>query len=285
MKYSLLAAAALFTGCALQPPDSLPTSQIPTSITSRAPQHVDVPPDPLAGLAPAVREAIESNQPRTLRNGITTIFPYSPDQQWVVYCQPLRVTEIRLAGDEHADKKGVDIGDAARWGVEVGEQIVMVKPLGDASDKNMTTNLVIHTNRRSYHLVLKLRTSFIPAIAWYYPDEVKAAEATRQVALRAAAAEQLDQPAPAKLNCAYRISGEAPWKPKTVCDNGQNEIIGLTDAPGTDMPTLMVLNGRQQETINYQQDGQWLKTDRMFRSAVLTSGVGANRQLVRIEAQ
>jgi type IV secretion system protein VirB9 len=179
----------------------------------------------------------------------------------------------------------VDIGDSARWGVEIGDQTVMVKPLADASDKNMTTNLVIHTDHRSYHLLLQLGRRFMPAIGWYYPDDVKSVQASRQEALKAVAAEQLDQPAPTKLNCAYRVIGDAPWKPTEVCDNGQNELIGLTDAPGTDAPTLMVLNGKQQEVVNYTQDGQWLKTDRLFKRAMLVSGVGANRQLVHIEAQ
>ena len=76
----------------------------------------------------------------TLHHGITTVFAYSPDSQWTVYCQPLRVTEIQLSPDEHAKKNGVDIGDSARWGVEIGDQVVMVKPLADASNKNMTTN-------------------------------------------------------------------------------------------------------------------------------------------------
>jgi P-type conjugative transfer protein TrbG len=283
VRYSLLA-AALLAGCAVQPSTALPP-QIPTSLTSAPPKHIEVPPDPLNALAPDVRQAVEANQRPTLHHGITTVFAYSPDMQWTVYCQPLRVTEIQLSPDEHAKKNGVDIGDSARWGVEIGDQTVMVKPLADASDKNMTTNLVIHTDHRSYHLLLRLSTRFMPAIAWYYPDDVKTAQAARQVALKALAAEQLDQPAPAKLNCAYLVIGDAPWKPTEVCDNGQNELIGLTDAPGTDAPTLMVLNGKQQEVVNYTQDGQWLKTDRLFKRAMLVSGVGANRQLVHIEAQ
>lgn len=178
MKYPLIA-AALLAGCAVQPPIPASQPQIPMTITAQPPKHVDVPPDPLATLPPAVRQAIEGNKPRTLHNGITTLFPYSPDSQWTIYCQSLRVTEIRLNSDEHASKKGVDIGDSARWGIEVGEQSVMVKPLADSTDKNMTTNLVIHTDHRSYHLLLRLRASFMPAIAWYYPDEVKAAQAER----------------------------------------------------------------------------------------------------------
>jgi type IV secretion system protein TrbG len=283
VRYSLLAAAFL-AGCAVQP-STEPPPQIPASLTTAPEKHIEVPPDPLETLTPDVRQAIEANKRPTLHHGITTVFAYSQDSQWTVYCQPLRVTEIQLSPDEHAKKNGVDIGDSARWGVEIGDQTVMVKPLADASDKNMTTNLVIHTDHRSYHLLLRLSTRFVPAIAWYYPDDVTTAQAARQVALKAVAAEQLDQSAPAKLNCAYRVIGDAPWKPAEVCDNGQSELIGLTDAPGTDAPTLMVLNGKQQEVVNYTQDGQWLKTDRLFKRAMLVSGVGANRQLVRIEAQ
>jgi type IV secretion system protein TrbG len=284
VRYSLLA-AALVAGCAVQPSTPAPPPQIPASLTTAPTKHIEVPPDPLNGLAPDVRQAIEGNQRPTLHHGITTVFAYSPDSQWTVYCQPLRVTEIQIGPDEHAMKNGVDIGDSARWGVEIGDQTVMVKPLADASNKNMTTNLVIHTDHRSYHLLLRLSTRFMSAVAWYYPDDVKIAQATWQTALKAVAAEQLDQPAPAKLNCDYRVIGDAPWKPTEVCDNGQSELIGLTDAPGTDAPTLMVLNGKQQEVVNYTQDGQWLKTDRLFKRAMLVSGVGANRQLVQIEAQ
>lgn len=283
MRYSLLA-AALLTGCAVQP-STTPPPQIPPSLIAAPAKHIEVPPDPLNALAPDVRQAIDGTQRPTLHHGITTEFAYSPDAEWTVYCQPLRVTEIQLSPDEHAKKNGVDIGDSARWGVEIGDQTVMVKPLADASNKNMTTNLVIHTDHRSYHLLLQLSRRFMPAIAWYYPDDVKTAQAARQSALQAVAAEQLDQPASPKLNCAYRVIGDAPWKPTEVCDNGHSELIGLTDAPGTDAPTLMVLNGKQQEVVNYTQDGQWLKTDRLFKRAMLVSGVGANRQLVQIEAE
>ena len=180
MRSSLLAAAFL-AGCAVQPSTPAPP-QIPASLTAAPAKHTEVPPDPFIGLAPDVRQAIEANQRPTLHHGITTVFAYSPDLQWTVYCQPLRVTEIQLSQDEHAKKNGVDIGDSARWGVEIGDQTVMVKPLADASNKNMTTNLVIHTDHRSYHLLLRLSTRFMPAIAWYYPDDVTIAQAARQTA-------------------------------------------------------------------------------------------------------
>ena len=286
MKYAVpLPLAALLIGCApMQQPQSTPATQIPATMLETPHEQIPIPPDPRASLSPQLLAAIDSPAHPTIHQGITTVLAYSPDQQWTVFCAPLRVTEVRLARDEIVDKKAVDIGDSSRWSAEIGDHFVMVKPLADASDKNMATNLVIHTNNRSYHLLLKLGR-FMPAIEWYYPDDVKLAEAQRQAALRRTAAQQLDQPPAAKLNCSYRVIGNAPWRPHTICDNGQSEIIGLTDAPGTDAPTLVVVNGRQQEVINYTQDGEWLKTDRLFKRAALVTGVGSRQQRVSIEAE
>jgi type IV secretion system protein TrbG len=276
---------AMFVGCApMRQPQSTPTTQIPAALIEPPHKQIPVPPDPRASLSPQLLAAIDSPQHPTIHQGITTVFAYSPDQQWTVLCAPLRVTEIRLAPDETVDKKAVDIGDSSRWSAEIGDRTVMVKPLADASDKNMTTNLVIHTNNRSYHLLLNLGR-FMPAIEWYYPNDVRMAEAQRQAALRQAAADQLNQPGQARLVCSYRISGDAAWRPHTVCNNGRSVIIGLTDAPGTDAPTLVVANGKEQEVTNYTQDGEWLKTDRLFKRAALVTGVGSQQQRVSIEAQ
>lgn len=107
-----------------------------------------------------------------------------------VYCQPLRATEIRLNPDEYTDKDNVILGDSVRWGIRVGTTAVMVEPLATPADPNMTTNLVIHTNKRDYHLMIRLRGQYMNAIAWYYPNEVRATAAVRQAALKELAADQ-----------------------------------------------------------------------------------------------
>jgi type IV secretory pathway VirB9-like protein len=169
-------------GCATQAP--------PPPVVKIAPprKEIDVPPDPYAGLPADVSAAIRGDQTLTLENGITTLFPYSPDIEWTVYCHPLRATEIRLNADEVTDKDDVILGDSVRWGIRVGATAVMVEPLATPADPNMTTNLVIHTNKRSYHLLLHLRSHYMDAVAWYYPSEVKAAEQARQTALKQVAA-------------------------------------------------------------------------------------------------
>jgi type IV secretory pathway VirB9-like protein len=112
-----------------------------------------------------------------------------------VYCRPLRATEIRLNADEITDKDDVILGDSVRWGIRVGATAVMVEPLATPADPNMTTNLIIHTNKRSYHLLLRLRSRYMAAVAWYYPSDVKAADEARQIALKQVAAAQDTQAA------------------------------------------------------------------------------------------
>ena len=171
-------------GCSTQPP--------PPPVIKVAPPpkpQVYVPPDPYAGLPPDVRAAIQSNQTPTLQNGITTIFPYSPDMQWTVDCAPLRATELRLSPTEYTDKDSVVLGDSVRWAVRIGLHSVMIEPLGTSADPHMTTNLIISTNERSYHLMLRLRSHYMSSVAWYYPDDVRTAEAQREAALKLAAAQ------------------------------------------------------------------------------------------------
>jgi type IV secretory pathway VirB9-like protein len=158
-----------------------------------------IPSDPYQGLPADVVAAIKSGSTETIENGITTIYLYSPDEQWIVNCQPLEATEIRLAPDEYTDKDSAVLGDSVRWDIKVSGQAVMVKPLGDALDPKMTTNLVIHTDKRSYHLQLRIHKPFSAAVQWYYPETVKAKDAARQAAIKEAAAQNnqaADPPAP-----------------------------------------------------------------------------------------
>jgi type IV secretory pathway VirB9-like protein len=176
------AIALYLNGCATQAP--------PPPVIKVAPppkEEVYIPPDPYAGLPADVRAAIESNQTPTLQNGITTIFPYSPDAERTIDCAPLRATELRLGSREYTDKDSVVLGDSVRWAVKIGLHSIMVEPLGTPADPHMTTNLIISTNQRSYHLTLRVRSRYMSSVAWYYPEEVRAAEAQREAALKFAA--------------------------------------------------------------------------------------------------
>jgi type IV secretion system protein VirB9 len=193
MRRQLLAAAIALSGCASQPPP-LPMVQV----APPPKKQIVIPPDPMADLTPDVQAAIRDHQTPTLHDGIATIIPYSPNQAWTIDCAPLRATEIRLNPDETTDKDSVVLGDSLRWAIKVSRQAVMVEPLGTSADPNMVTNLIIATNRRSYHFLLQLRPKKpMAAIAFYYPDDIRQLESARQLAQAEAATQAADPPAPA----------------------------------------------------------------------------------------
>jgi P-type conjugative transfer protein TrbG len=281
-RLALTAVFVLLSGCALQ--TTTPSQPyVPVAVTNPPPKRIIVPPNPLDGLQQAVRDNLD--HPRIVRDGVTTLLPYSPNSQYRINCRPLFLTSIKLNSDEHIKKNGLSIGDSVRWTLEATDQEVRVKPLEPLTTGDLTTGLDIATDKRSYLLVVHSQGSYMPQVEWFYPDEIKAALAARDAAMRQQAQEIAEQPQPEPLYCGYRMEGEAAWKPSVVCSDSKHEYIGLNNAPGSDLPSLMVQNGHAQELINYQTKGDWLVTDRPFNSAVLTSGVGAQRELVRIERE
>lgn len=197
LKYSIALFLIALAACASQPPP--PPMVVPTPAPT--PQAI---PDPYATLSSDVAEAIKHNQTPTLQHGITTLYPYSPDEAYPLNCQKLHVTQIRLRDDETTDKDNVKIGDVSRWGTIVGQHSVLVFPTGSTSaitvpgapiripaDPEMVSNLAIQTSAgRNYVFnpvkeVKKNSQSFTQAIEFYYPDLVRAQAAARDAAIKA----------------------------------------------------------------------------------------------------
>jgi Conjugal transfer protein len=183
-----------FAGCASQPPPQ----PVPVAVATPAPKP-PIPDDPYVGLPADVADAIRNNQSPTFHHGITWIWPYSPDLQYPLYCQPLHVTEIRLQPDETTDRHNVQLGDSTRWGILIGAHDVKLFPRGTnvaitvpgsqqtiPADPNMTTNMVITTNRGHQYVFnpVKIGKPLTQAVSFYYGDEVRTQYAARQTALK-----------------------------------------------------------------------------------------------------
>lgn len=279
----LLIPAALLAGCTMPQQQPPPPPYVPAALVNPPPKPVEIPPDPFAGLSPAEQHAITSGRPKTLREGITVLYAYSPHTQPVVYCEPLRVTEIVLNRDEKINTNGVAAGDSTRWDIDPLDNRVLAKP----SEPGLVTDLIIATNKRSYHLTLKSRAPYMAQVSFYYPDEILQAEAERNAALRKAA-QQTTDPIPSKpLNFGYAISGPRyAWSPVQVFSDGERTYIQLPqDLAGVDLPVLYVQDNGENSLVNYEVKGSYLISDRLFRRAVLTSGAGSNREAVTIEAE
>lgn len=184
----------------------------------------------------------------------------------------------------------VSAGDTVRW--VVGDTLsgsgassrahVLVKPM----NANIRTNLMIATDRRTYHLELEsVATGYMAALSWRYPaDELASLTATREAAATREASVIERGLTLEGLNFDYRLTGDAPdWKPVRVFDDGRQVFIQMPQTiTTTDMPPLFVLSEEGGgELVNYRIRGNYYVVDRLFRAAELR--LGDKRQtIVRI---
>jgi type IV secretion system protein VirB9 len=157
---------------------------------------------------------------------------------------------------------------------------ILVKPFS----AGLATNLVITTDRRSYHLNLSSTSGpAMAALSWTYPqDELLALK--RMQAVAEAAAPVAGDVAVESLNFNYAIEGDQPaWRPIRAFDDGRQVFIEFPPSmPTGEAPPLFVIgsSGRA-ELVNYRQRGLYYVIDRLFSAAELRLGE-KRQQVVRI---
>jgi type IV secretion system protein VirB9 len=210
------------------------------------------------------------------------VYPYSEGTLYRLFAAPEHVTDIALQPGETLG--AVAAGDTVRWVIgdtasgsgENKRTHVLVKPVR----VGLTTNLVITTDRRVYHLTL-MSTARSPMVAmsWSYPSD-------RMMALNGSVAGGViaSQIPIEALNFNYRIGGDKPaWRPMRVFDDGRQTFVefpanlGVGEAP----PLFLTDKGGQAQLVNYRQKGRYYVVDRLFDRAELR--LGTKRQaIVRI---
>ncbi len=214
----------------------------------------------------------------------TQLWPYSPDALYQVYTSPERVTDIALEAGETLIS--VSAGDTVRWvigdttsGTAAEERVhVLVKPVR----ADLATNLVIHTNRRSYHLELTATPdTWMAAVAWRYPLD-RLAMLKTNTANAEAVAPVATGVALERLNFRYSISGDSPaWRPLRAFDDGEKVYIQFP-AGVSDLPPLFTVGPKGQvELVNYRSRPPYYLVDRLFEAAELRLGADS-QQAVRI---
>ena len=216
------------------------------------------------------------------------VYPYTDGALYRVYTAPDQVTDIALQAGEKLIS--VSAGDTVRWvvgdttsGQGEGEQArVLVKPIRPL----LKTNLVISTDRRSYHLELESTDgTYMAAISWTYPSDDLAALKKRNDRATAREDRTIQQGLKVDdLNFAYRIDGDAPvWRPTRVFDDGRQVFIQMpADLGRHEAPPLFVLGPQgDAELVNYRLKGRYYVVDRLFEVAELRLGK-RRQEVVRI---
>ena len=218
------------------------------------------------------------------------VYPFTSGALYEVYTTVGKVTDIALQPGEHLAGTGpVAAGDTARWVIGTTEsgagdtkQVhILVKP----TLPTLATNLVINSDRRTYHIELQaLPSTYMASVSWRYPQDELIAVAQRADAARAAVpvAQGID---PLHLNFNYRLEGDTPdWRPLRCFDDGAHVYIEMPLAPaGADLPPLFLIGADgKAELVNYRVQDHFLIVDRLLDRAELRLGDKGHQKVVRI---
>lgn len=224
--------------------------------------------------------------------GATQLFVYAPGGLYQVYAAVGQVTDIMLQeGETLSDSGAVAAGDTVRW--VIGEAAsgsgpgrrthILVKP----TDPGIRTNLVINTDRRTYHVELRSTpATYMASVGWSYPqDELIAVRARIEAATAVANTQVQTGIDPARLDFAYRLTGaNPPWKPVQVFDDGaKTYLLFPQDIAQTELPPLFLIGEKNKaELVNYRVSGRYMVVDRLFSIAELRLGT-KKQKIVHIE--
>lgn len=282
----------------------------PSAEPPRAVEIVTIPePLPLPGQLKPVKESARPQEPadprrrvgdandaariQPVRDGFLNAiqqYPWTEGALYQIYTAPGQITDIAMQEGEQLVGPGpVAAGDTVRW--IIGDTVsgtgatarvhILVKP----TRPDLATNLVINTDRRTYHLELRATpATYMASVSWTYPQDQFIALQGRNAAAAAAtpAATGVDVTA---LNFRYRIEGDrVPWTPARAFDDGRQVFIefpaGISQG---EMPPLFVTGARgDAELVNYRVQGRYMVVDRLFAAAELRLSDRRTEQRVRI---
>ncbi|WP_024510698.1 P-type conjugative transfer protein TrbG [Bradyrhizobium sp. ARR65] len=222
------------------------------------------------------------------------VYPWTEGALYRLYASPEKVSTIALqAAEELID---ISTGDTVRW--VVGDSAsgegssrrvhILIKP----TLPDIQTNLVILTDRRTYHLELvSTKQTYMASISWTYPTDTLVAlhkqnaaaqENEQRVADRGV---RLDN-----LNFRYRIEGDdPPWRPLRAFDDGRKVYIQMPSglSQGEAPPLFVAGADGRPNLVNYRVRGSYYIVDRMFAAAELRLGENPQRivRIIRIDAR
>lgn len=275
----------LITGSCLGLIASAPVEAKPVPYQRLAHHRSQTVAPPTAAVANANQAAIQEPTATGYINAIQ-VYPFMDGAIYRLFAAPDKVSDITLQAGEQL--VAISSGDTARWvigdtysGAATARQVhILVKPYSIG----LKTNLVITTDRRTYHLQMESTpATAMAALSWSYPQDALMALQAQQVKVEAAVPVAVGV-ALDNLHFDYQISGDKPaWRPLHIFDDGQKTYIEFpqTLTQGEAPPLFVVGEDGQAELVNYRVQHNYYVVDRLFGLAELRLG-GKRQSIVRI---
>jgi type IV secretion system protein TrbG len=240
---------------------------------------------PTARVDAANKAALEEPTSQDYINAIQ-VFPFTEGALYHLYTAPEEVSDLALQPGEKL--VSIAAGDTVRWvvgnttsGAGANSQVhILVKPFA----AGLTTNLVITTDRRIYHLDLESTDkTYMAAVSWTYPEDQLFALKQQNAAAEAAAPVDTGV-ALGNLHFRYAITGDnPPWRPLRAFDDGSKVYIEFPERidQGEAPPLFVVGANGGSALVNYRVRGNYYIVDQLFAAAELRIGEDP-QQVVRI---
>jgi len=286
-------ATPAFKPAAVAPSASLPVKIVTVTQPLPLPGQLQPYPEVIRAdhIAPAARVNAADRQAliEPSRDGYVNamqVYPFTPGALYKLYAAPQKVSDVTLQPGETL--VAISAGDTVRWvvgdttsGTGADKQVhILAKPFASG----LRTNLVITTDRRSYHLELQSTDhTYMAALSWTYPNDelivLKKQNDEAKTALPVDSGISLSN-----LNFDYTISGDNPvWKPLRAFDDGRHVYVEFpaTLDRGEAPPLFVVGEGGSTDLVNYRVRGNYYIVDQLFSVAELCLGKD-KQQIVRI---
>jgi type IV secretion system protein TrbG len=226
--------------------------------------------DPLmrvdAANAAATREPVKAGYINAIQ-----VYPYSSGALYRLYASVNQPSE-KLVSVSTGDTVRWIVGDTTSGDGAAQQAHVLVKPI--AAD--LKTNLVITTERRTYHLELEsTEATSMSSLSWTYPEDDLIAIKKKNDGVAGIDTVSIDGAQTFdNLNFRYRIIGAANFAPARVFDDGAKVYIQFPSSlPQGEAPPLFVQGSEGKlALVNYRVKGNTYIVDRLFAVAELRLG-------------
>lgn len=230
-------------------------------------------------------------------------YQYMSDAMYTVYTAPGQITDIQFQPGEKLVSEAA--GDTLRWNIAQthsgeGDNLryhLLVKP----TKAGISNTLIITTNKRVYHLILKSTTNntFMVSVRWHYPGHMVTKFNSAMGGAGDASMPSAGSPV-TNLNFNYRWyvqdkSEKRPdWMPTHIYSDNRQTIIefGRNFHNEENMPVLAVGDGQRNGKEHYGtalanwrlEGGRYMVVDTLFNHAKLSVGSKKQgRQVVYID--